>query len=300
MATSSRSGRNKTLVAGLVVTSLCVIAGVLARSVAGQGAGWNSPPTSDFPLPGGSYTNQRYSTLDQINTTNIHKLGGAWSIHLEEKGAAVGDLNGTPIVIGGVMYVTTPRLHVLAIDAATGAIKWRYRPDAEARIGGNKGVAVGDGKVFVGRRDNVLVALDQLTGQVVWEKKLTDQPAAYTSAPPVFYNGRVYLGTAGSDNGARGQLGAYDAKTGQEIWRFNPIPGPGERFANTWEGDAYKIGGGGVWNHVALDPELGMLYVGVGNAAPDVWGESRGGDNLFSASVVALDLKTGAYKWHFQ
>ena len=133
MATTLRSGRNRSLLAGLVVASLCVGAGALTRSVSGQSTDWNGPPAGDFPLTGASYTNQRYSTLDQINTTNIDKLGGAWSIHLEEQGAAVGGLDGTPIVIGGVMYVTTPRLHVLAIDAATGAIKWRYRPDSETR-----------------------------------------------------------------------------------------------------------------------------------------------------------------------
>jgi PQQ-dependent dehydrogenase (methanol/ethanol family) len=161
-------------------------------------------------------------------------------------------------------------------------------------------VAVGDGKVFVGRRDNVLVALDQQTGQVVWERKMTDHPAAYSSAAPVFYNGRVLAGTAGGDNGARGQLAAYDARSGQEVWKFFTIPGPGQRFADTWEGDSYKIGGGGIWNHVAIDPDLGLVYMGVGNAAPDVWGGSRGGANLFTASVVALDVNTGAYKWHFQ
>ena len=297
MAPTSCSGPSKMLGAALVVAALFV--GPPGHSVSGQGGDWYSPPTNDFPNAGGNYTNQRYSALDQINTSNISRLGGAWSIHLEEAGAA-GNLDGAPIVIAGVMYVSTARLHVLAIDAATGQIKWRYRPVPETRIGANKGVAAGDGRVYVGRRDNTLVALDQQTGQVAWERKLTDHPAAYTSAAPVYYNGRVYIGTAGGDNGARGHLGAYDSKTGQEVWRFNTIPGPGERFANTWEGDSYKIGGGGVWNHVALDPELGLVYMGVGNSAPDVWGGSRGGDNLFTASVVAVDLKTGGYRWHFQ
>src|SRR5437867_7613326 len=227
--------RNRNVVSGLVIAAFCVGAGALARSVSGQPGSptrvpqrvgvestdstptrqeralgtpdWSSPPTSDFPVAGGSYTNQRYSTLDQINTANIKKLGGAWTIHLEEQGAAVGNLDGTPVVIGGVMYVTTPRLHVLAIDAATGAVKWRYRPDAETRIGANKGVAVGDGKVFVGRRDNVLVALDQQTGRVVWSRKLTDHPAAYTSAAPVFYGGGGCGRTPAAAHRARGQVG---------------------------------------------------------------------------------------------
>ena len=301
MAMRSRSESKRAPVGALAVGALCILAATQAGSVAGQSADWKAPPGSDFPLAGGSYTNQRYSTLDQINTKNVRQLGGAWSIRLEgDQNAVIGNLQGTPIVIDGMMYVTTSRLDVLAIDAATGAVKWRYRPASGVRIGSNKGVAVGDGKVFVGRRDNVLMALDQQTGHVVWERQLTDHPAAYSSAAPVFHDGRVFIGTAGSDNGARGQLGAYDAKTGQELWKFYTIPAPGERFGDTWEGDSYKIGGGGIWSHVALDPELGLVFMGTGNAAPDVWGASRGGDNLFTASVLALDLKTGAYRWHFQ
>jgi len=299
MVTILPSRRKGILLQAVAVGCLSIAAGAFGPPAAGQAGDWRGSPANDFPLAGGDYLNQRYSALDQINTTNVDKLGGAWSIHIDEGGAA-GNLDGTPIVVNGVMYVSTARQHVLAIDAATGAIKWRYRPGSETRIGANKGVAVGDGRVFVGRRDNVLVALDQQTGRVVWERRLTDQPAAYTSAAPVFYNGRVHIGTAGGDNGARGQLGAYDAKTGTEIWKFFTIPAAGERFADTWEGDSYKIGGGGIWNHVAIDPELGLIYMGVGNAAPDVWGGSRGGDNLFTASVLALDLKTGSYKWHFQ
>jgi PQQ-dependent dehydrogenase (methanol/ethanol family) len=250
-------------------------------------------------MAGGNYANYRYSSLDQINTATVNRLGGAWSIHLEE-GALVGNLDGAPVVVGGVMYVSTARQNVLAIDAPTGQVKWRYRPGPDTRTGANKGVAVGDGKVFIGRRDNVLVALDQQTGNPVWETRLTMHPAAYTSAAPVYYEGRVYIGVAGGDNGARGQMGAYDSKTGKEIWKFFTIPGAGERFANTWEGDSYKTGGGGIWNHVAVDPDLGLVYMGVGNAAPDVWGATRGGDNLFTASVLALDARSGAYKWHFQ
>src|SRR5262249_55853638 len=202
----------------VLAAALSVMAVALRQPVvAGQSADWSMSPTSDFPLAGGDYANQRYSTLDQINTTNVNKLGGAWSVHLEE-GGAVGNLDGTPTVVNGVMYVSTPRLNVLAIDASNGAIKWRYRPGPETRTGANKGGVAGDGKVFVGRRDNLLVALDQQTGQVVWQKQLTDHPAAYTSAAPVYYNGRVYIGTAGGDNGARGKVGAFDAKTGQEVW----------------------------------------------------------------------------------
>jgi len=161
-------------------------------------------------------------------------------------------------------------------------------------------VVVAEGKVVFGRRVNALVALDQETGHVVWETPLTPQRAAFVAAAPVYHDGLIFIGTAGGDSGARGQLGAYDIKTGREVWKFHTIPGPGERFADTWEGDSYQHGGGAVWNHVAVDPELGMVYVGTGNAGPSTYGEPRGGDNLFTASIVALDSKTGAYKWHFQ
>src|SRR5262249_18449107 len=138
------------------------------------------------------------------------------------------------------------------------------------------------------------------TGAVAWETVLTTQRASYTSAAPVYWDGRVYIGSAGGDVGARGMITAVDVNTGREIWKFYTVPGPGERFADSWEGDSYKYGGAGVWNHVAVDTELGMIYFGTGNAGPDTYGPVRGGDNLFAASVVALDAKTGAYKWHFQ
>ena len=276
------------------------LAGIVAAS-AQSAPDWKSHPTKDFPLAGGNYFNHRYSALDQINASNIQKLGGAWMIHLEEgkRGGQLGNIDATPIVVDGVMYVTTGTRSVVALDAKTGAVKWRYRPD-DGIVGANKGVVVAAGKVIFGRRDNQLIALDQKTGSLAWQTVLTTQKAAYTSAAPVYYDGRIYIGTAGGDVGARGQMGAYDVNTGKELWKFYTIPGPGERHGDTWEGDSYKFGGAGVWNHVALDAELGMIYMGTGNAGPDTYGPVRGGDNLYTASVLALDLKTGAYKWHFQ
>jgi PQQ-dependent dehydrogenase (methanol/ethanol family) len=279
-----------------------IVAGGLLVVSAQSPADWRAHPTKDFPLAGGNYWNHRYSALDQINTSNIQKLGGAWSLHLEEglRGGQLGNLDATPIVLDGVMYVTTGTRNVLAIDAKTGTVKWRYRPDDGGLVGANKGVVVAAGKVIFGRRDNQLIALDQKTGTLAWQTVLTTQKAAYTSAAPVYHNGLVFIGTAGGDVGARGQIGAYDVNTGKKVWETFTIPGPGERFADTWEGDSYKYGGAGVWNHVALDAELGMIYMGTGNAGPDTYGPVRGGDNLFTASVLALDMKTGAYKWHFQ
>jgi quinohemoprotein ethanol dehydrogenase len=275
------------------------IAGALAAPTDPRSAGWNAPPKADFPLVGGSYTNQRYSALNQITPANVGTLGAVWSIRVEERGRSA-RLEGTPVVVDGVMYVTTSTQNVIALDARTGAVKWRYSPDPEnSTPGPNRGVVVVDGKVVFGRRDNVLMALDRETGHVVWQTRTTTQRAAYSSAAPVAYGGLVFIGVAGGDYRGRGAVGAYDVKTGKNVWTFNTIPGPNDRFSDTWEKDSDRSGGG-VWNHVALDPDLGMIYAGVGNAGPDTDGRVRGGDNLFTASVLALDLRTGAYKWHFQ
>ena len=286
-----------------------VAAGVIAAAGAANPE-WTAPPGADFPLTGGNYWHQRYSALDQVNTSNVATLGAAWLVGLEG-GRPGGQLEGTPVVVDGVMYVSTGTRNVLALDAATGAVKWRYRPESAGPIGGNKGVAVADGKVFLGRRDGVLVALDQGTGEVAWETRLTDEPGAYVSAPAVHHDGLVCMGTSGRDSGARGQMGAYDAETGREVWKFHTIPGADDRFADTWEGSSYRNGGGGVWVSPTLDPELGMIYLSVGNVGlrqygaadrnPDFRDEGdRGFDNLFTASVLALDLKTGEYRWNSQ
>ena len=186
-------------------------AGVIAATSAASPE-WTAPPGTDFPLTGGNYWHQRYSALDRIDTSNVAQLGGAWMIRLED-GAPGGQLEGTPVVVDGVMYISTGMRNVLALDAATGSVKWRYRPESAAP-GGNKGVAVAEGKVFFGRRDGVLVALDQETGEAVWETQLTAEQSAYVSAPAVYHDGLVYMGTSGGDSGARGQMGAYDADHG--------------------------------------------------------------------------------------
>ncbi len=294
-----RAPGHRILTDPLMTLGLLVLTGALVALAAPPNTDWKLPPTRDFPLAGGNYANWRYSTLDQINTTSVKQLGGAWVIRLEE-GRRGGQLDGTPVVVDGIMYVSTGMRNVLAIEAKTGTVKWRYRPEGPGLYGGNKGLVVAEGKVIFGRRDSTLMALDQQTGHVVWQTVMTTQRAAHTSAPPIYYDGLIFIGTAGGDVGARGQIGAYDVKTGKEVWRFYTVPGPGERFADTWEGDSYKWGGAGVWTHVALDPDLGMVYFGTGNAGPDNDGSMRGGDNLFASSLVALDLRTGAYKWHFQ
>ena len=184
-----RSESGRTLMGPLVAIALCVVGGALTHSAGPVTPNWNMPPTSDFPLAGGSYSNQRYSALSQINRSNIAKLGGVWSMRVEEPRLG-GTLDGTPIVVDGVMYVTTGARNVLAIEVKTGDVKWRYRPESpEGKTGANKGVVVADGKVVFGRRDNMLIALDQQTGRVVWQTATTTQRAAYSSAAPCITTG---------------------------------------------------------------------------------------------------------------
>jgi alcohol dehydrogenase (cytochrome c) len=198
---------------------------------------------------------------------------------------------------------------VFAIDAATGAKKWTYHANLSQRIKTiccgwtSRGVALGDGKVYVGQLDGKLVALDQQTGRVVWSTQVARYQQGYTiTNAPLYYNGRVYTGVSGGEFGVRGRLTAFNAKTGKEVWRFYTIPGPGEVGHDTWPADnnSWQHGGAPVWQTPAVDPKLGLLYFSTGNAAPDFDGAARAGDDLFSSSILALDAKTGKYRWHFQ
>ncbi|HXU48624.1 MAG TPA: PQQ-binding-like beta-propeller repeat protein [Candidatus Binatia bacterium] len=269
-------------------------AAVLSFPALAQHQSWMAPSSSDFPLVGGNLANQRYSSLAQITPANLSRLGGAWMVHVNAQ--AAGSMEATPIVVNGVMYVPTGAGGVVALDAATGSVKWKYQSPNGG--GTNRGVSVGDGKVFSSGGGNTLVALDQETGEMAWTAKVGDRGT--TVAPAVYYDGLVYMGVSGGEGGVRGYFAAFDAKTGKEKWGFWTTPAPGERGSDTWEGDSWKYGGGPVWMQPAIDPDLGMVYFSVGNASPDNDGTQRGGDDLFTSSIVALDLKTGAYKWHFQ
>ncbi|MCC7009987.1 MAG: PQQ-binding-like beta-propeller repeat protein [Acidobacteria bacterium] len=278
------------------LTLTVLFVGAALWTARGQG-NLAAPPTADFPLPGGNFGNQRYSTLRQITPANIGRLGGAWTVNVMDK--TPGSLQGTPIVIDGVMYIPAePGGGVMALDAATGSVKWKRRPEEGGGRSVSRGVAVGGGKVFASAGGSTLMALDAKDGSTLW--KIAFAEAGATLAPPIYHNGLVYIGIAGGESGVRSFFGAFDANTGKEAWRFFLVPGPGERGNETWEGESWKRGGAPVWTHPALDPALGMVYVATGNAWPDFDGSVRGGDNLFTASVVALDLETGAYKWHFQ
>jgi quinohemoprotein ethanol dehydrogenase len=267
-------------------------------------------PRGGWFTNGGNLFNQRYSPLDQINRTNVAQLKANWRASL--RGSGVKPRSGNqaqPIVYDGVIYIMTGDNDAFAVDVETGEVLWEYKADIdpnEARpccSWPGRGLAIGEGKVFVGRLDAKLVALDQRTGKVVWSIQAEDPKAGYAIASaPLYYNGLVITGFAGSDLGIRGRVSAYDAKTGKLRWRFYTIPGPGEFGHDTWpqDSDVWKHGGASVWQTPAVDPELGLIYFSTANPGPVLNGAVRKGDNLFTVSIVAIEAKTGKYRWHFQ
>jgi alcohol dehydrogenase (cytochrome c) len=265
---------------------------------------------SDWITNGGSVSNTRYSSLDEINDSNVKDLKGKWMTALNGSGIETKySAEAQPIVYKGTIYQATGADDVFAVDVKTGKILWQYKANLDQKISTvccgwlSRGVAIGDGMVFIGQLDGDMVALDQTTGKVVWKTTVTDwKTGSGITAAPLYYDGLIYTGITGGEFGVRGRLTALDAKTGKEAWRFYTIPGPGETGHETWPqtGDAWQHGGAPVWQTPSVDPKLGMIYFTTGNASPDINGSQRAGDNLYSASFVALDAKTGKYKWHFQ
>lgn len=269
----------------------------------------SEPPTTGWLTNGGSLWNQRFSPLSAITPDNIAEVKGEWRTRL---GSGLGPQHsgqGEPTVYEGVLYHVTGENDVFAIDLDTGEILWQYTagldPERVTLCCGwvNRGVAIGEGKVFVGVLDARLLALDQQTGEVIWEVQVEDPAKGYSiTAAPRYYNGRVITGLAGGEYAIRGSVQAFDAATGELAWMFYTVPGPGELGHDTWpaDNDAWLFGGAPVWQTPAVDSELGMIYFSTGNPAPDQNGAIREGDNLFSVSIVAIDAETGEYRWHFQ
>ncbi|HSC93305.1 MAG TPA: PQQ-binding-like beta-propeller repeat protein [Gaiellaceae bacterium] len=267
-------------------------------------------PTQWWITNGGTLSNQRYSPLDQIDTGNVQDLKGVWMTDLDKSGiAAKYSQEAQPLFYNGVLYVPTGEDDVFAVDVETGKVKWRYDGALDQKINTvccgwlSRGVALGEGMVFLGKLDGSMVALDQLTGREVWRTQVGDWKDGYTiTHAPLYYDGMVITGVSGGEFSIRGRVQALDAKTGKERWRFYTIPGPGETGHDTWPAgtDAWRHGGAPVWQTPAVDPELGLLYFSTGNASPDLDGSGRAGDNLFAASIVAVDAETGTYRWHFQ
>lgn len=267
-------------------------------------------PRENWITNGGTLRNQRYSPLDEIDTENVDQLKGVWMTDLRGSAtAAKYSAEAQPIVYDGVVYVPTGEDDVFAVSVETGNILWEYKGGLDQKINTvccgwlSRGVAIGDGKVYLGKLDGTLVAIDQKTGEEAWSTEVGSWKQGYTiTAAPLYYDGLVITGVSGGEYSIRGRVQAYDAKTGELAWRFWTIPGPGEIGHDTWPqtGDAWRHGGAPMWQTAAVDPDLGLLYFSTGNASPDLDGSKRAGDNLFNASVVAVEAKTGRYRWHYQ
>jgi PQQ-dependent dehydrogenase (methanol/ethanol family) len=283
----------------LALGSLCALA-------TGAGAqGW--------PVYGGDTGNTRYSASKQINAGNVSKLKVQWALQL----GTTRSQESTPILVGDTLYVTSsfgPK-NLFAVNARTGEVKWVYQPDVPKGIDqyaccdvNNRGVAHQDGKIFVGRLDGHLVALDAKNGKELWKAKVVDyEQGSVITSPPTLVKNLVITGYGGGEYGARGSIAAYDQATGKEVWRTWTVPQPGEPGGDTWKGDSGKYGGAVAWHIGSYDPKLNLVYYGTSNPAP--WSAGvRGNDsskvgqytNLYSASVLALNADTGKITWHYQ
>ena len=250
----------------------------------------------------GDYSGKHFSSLKEINTTNVSQLQARWAVQMP------GDsmLEATPLVVDGVMYTSGMPGQVFALDAKSGLQIWKYErkqkvvnPYESNRF--NRGVAVLGNRVFFGTLDAALIALDARTGQPLWEVQVADTMEGYSiTSPPLVVKDKIIVGVAGGEYGIRGFLDCYDAKTGKRLWRFNSTPGKGEFGNETWKGETWKLGGGATWLTGSYDPELDTVYWTFGNPSPDMDAEIRKGDNLFTCSVLALDPATGTRKWHYQ
>jgi len=258
--------------------------------------------TSQWLLYGGDYRNHRNSGVKSLTPASVKGLHVAWSAPT----GTTGQFEASPIVYGGVMYVTTSYNRLMALDAKTGQFLWRYDvklPD-DLRLccgPGNRGVAIGGDYVIMATLDAHLIAFDRMTGKVAWQVALADYKDGYSAtSAPLIVGDLVYTGVAGGEFGAPGFVDAYDLKTGKQAWRIHTIPGEGDPATKTWAGDSWKSGGAPAWTTGAYDAETDTLFWTVGNPSPDWNGDARAGDNLYSDSVLALDPKTGKMKWYFQ
>jgi quinohemoprotein ethanol dehydrogenase len=268
------------------------IVGVQSPSLSGAGT------SANWALSGGDLSNTRYSTLTQITPANVRTLAGSWTKVLD------GALRATPVVSDGLMFLPT-RTQLLALDATNGNVVWSHRPSVPFNTLA-KGVSLGQGLVFAGLSNTTMIAVRQATGELVWtytfKSKVTGEVSGPISSPATYASGIVLVPASGGDSNLRGRLIALDATTGKERWVFDAVPAPGEPGFESWPraGEAWLFGGGAIWMPPSVDPDLGLVYVGVGNANPQFGGDVREGDNLFTSCVVALDLQTGKLVWYKQ
>jgi alcohol dehydrogenase (cytochrome c) len=291
--------------------SLAVLAAAIVLAACGGGSSGGGSSSSfgeegageitDWPVFGRDRDNTRFATQDEINTENVGELGEAWSTGL---GPDQYLMESFPLVIGETIYVTTSTDEVMSIDGKTGHINWTYTPEVDfsqsTGVGGygitvNRGIAAEDGKLFVLTFDDRLQAISQKTGERLWSSEVEDpSTGAYESMAPTAYDGKVYVGVSGSEDGVRGKIAAYDQKTGKELWTFYTVPKAGTKWVP-------KGGGGGtIYMPPTIDTRTNTVYVGTGNPAPVLVGARRPGANLYTDSILALDADTGKLKWYHQ
>ncbi len=250
----------------------------------------------------GRYSGWRYSTLNQINTSNASRLVMQWAFQVGD----LGQFETTPLVVDGILYATGQNNRAFAIDIRTGRAIWRYQrnlPDKLQPCCGmvNRGMAILGNRLFMATLDAHVIALDTKTGNLLWDTPAADYHKAYTfTVAPLAVKNEVVVGISGGEYGIRGFVDAYDAASGKRLWRFNTVPDTGERGRETWKGDSWKTGGAPAWMTGTYDPELNLIYWPTGNPAPSNYGGERRGDNLYSNSMLALDADSGKLKWYFQ
>ena len=299
---------------------LCIFSQTAASQSAGATSILPSPaftartllrqPRDGWLTNGGNLYNQRYSPLQEIRRDNVAGLRALWRTHLMGSGRKPNhSAQAQALVHEGVLYIVTGENDVFALDTESGEILWSHaanlNPDVVVACCGwlSRGLGMGDGRIYLGRLDAKIEALDQRDGKVLWSVQAEDPRQGYSiTAAPLYYDGMVIVGFAGGEKGIRGRIKAYDADDGKLLWTFYTIPAPDEFGGDTWPDDneSWKYGGAPLWQTPAVDPELGLIYFSTGNAAPDFNGSARAGDNLFTASIVALEVKTGQYRWHYQ
>ncbi|MBL27831.1 MAG: pyrrolo-quinoline quinone [Rhodospirillaceae bacterium] len=257
--------------------------------------------SSNWVLPAGDYSGNRQVDEQEINAQNIDQLKTAWTFDIPDQAP----IEASPIVWDGTVYITSSRNDIYAVDAKTGKLKWTYNSEPEQVVGfpRNRGVAILDGTLFMGRVDGHLVAVDAKTGKEVWDKQTVRNPEnSFYTMQPVPYKGAILIGVSNGDWGGIGNISAFDPKTGDRLWQWNSIPGPGEPGHDSWAGDSWKRGGGAIWSGLAIDPTTDTLYVDAGNPQPDFLGTVRKGDNLYTDSMIALDISgpKPKVKWYHQ
>lgn len=291
----------------LISLSLCSLALVIVSTSTSAQVSYeqilNAEQTPENWLTyNGTYASQRYSALDQVTQSNVKDLQLKWTLQNQVFGA----WQSNPIVVDGIMYVTERPNTIMAVDAIDGRVFWKYRhiPASSATVccgANNRGVAILGDMVYMGTLDARLIAVDRINGQPRWNVEVGDVDLAYSvTMAPLAVKDKIIVGVGGGEYGIRGYVVAFDAISGEEVWKTYTIPGPGEPSHDSWEGDDWEHGGAPVWITGSFDPEQNLTYWGVGNPGPDWNPSQRPGDNLYSDSVIALDADTGELKWHFQ